>query len=193
MKLTDDMLIGKGSERECYMHPKDKTKVIKIQISNTTNRNQNNLDRYYYEYLATKSISYKHIAKFYGVVDTDKGVGLVFENILNHDDKNSLMLETIIKDRLLSHDVLSGLLLELKEYLAHYHILFIDTVMDNILCQETQKGVFKLVIIDGLGARRFGLKLWLHIHCRVWTYFKIRQKWHKLLFDYNELKNSIDS
>ncbi len=68
VNLTQKHFIAKGSERECYTHPKYHDKVIKIQISNTTNRNQNNLDEFYYDYLSSKNVSYKHIARYYGKI-----------------------------------------------------------------------------------------------------------------------------
>ena len=46
---------------------------------------------------------------------------------------------------------------ELKQYLEANGILFIDTSLTNIFCKKISKDKYKLIIVDGLGARRTGL------------------------------------
>ncbi|MCK5294816.1 MAG: hypothetical protein KAJ49_09200, partial [Arcobacteraceae bacterium] len=94
--LNQNLFIAKGAERECYINPQDKSKIVKIQYCNNINRNQNNLDIYYYNYLKTKNISYKHISKYYQEIQTNLGQGIVFESILDYNDIYSKAFEDII-------------------------------------------------------------------------------------------------
>ncbi len=69
-------------------------------------------------------------------------------------------------------------------------IVFGDVVLSNILCQEFKENEYKLIIVDGLGARRFGFKLWLHTRSKLFTKFRIKKQWKKLLDNYNDLKKT---
>ena len=49
--LTDKHFISKGGERNCYIHPNDETKVIKIVHRIEKHNEQNRLEYKYYEFL----------------------------------------------------------------------------------------------------------------------------------------------
>ena len=191
IELTEDLYIAKGAERECYVHPQDDTKVVKIQFNNNINRNQNDLDIYYYNYLKTKNISYLHIAKYYGTIETNKGIGLIFDRIIDYNGSLSKSFEDIITNKILSKTQQGFILDNLSTYLKENMIVFGDVVLSNILCQEYKKDHYRLMIIDGLGARRFGFKLWLHIHSKLFTKFRIYKQWKKLIDNYNKNPNGI--
>ena len=184
--LNDDSYISKGAERKCYAHPEDPSKLIKIQYKN--GRNQNNLDVFYYNHLSKSPISYSHIPKCYQKVDTTKGEGLVFDAIKNYDGEYAQSIEEIITLNTLSHDVEKQLLNELKVYLKKNLIIFGDVVLSNILCQEFEEKKYKLIIVDGLGARRFGLQFWLHTHSKFLTKIRIYKQWKKVINNYNEIE-----
>ncbi len=85
VSIDEKLYLAKGEERKCYIHPQDSSKIVKLEYSNATGRNQNDLDIYYHEYLARKKVSFKHMAKYYGVVNTNKGSGVVFERVVDYN------------------------------------------------------------------------------------------------------------
>ncbi len=187
IELTKDLYIAKGAERECYIHPNDSSKIIKIEFIDKIDRNQNELDNYYYTYLEKQNISFEYIPKYYGTIETNKGNAVVFDRIKNYDDSLAITFEEIIKEQTLSNIEEKQLLKQLQLYLLDNLIVFGDVVLSNILYQEYKKDIFRLIIIDGLGARRFGYKLWLHTHSKIYTRFRIKKQWNKLMNNYTSL------
>ncbi len=47
INLTKEFFIAKGGERECYIHPKDNSKVVKIIHRKGKNNEQNQLEYKY--------------------------------------------------------------------------------------------------------------------------------------------------
>ncbi len=191
IKIDENLYITKGAERKCYTHPCDNKKLLKIEYNNTIDRNQNKLDDYYYKYLQKKNVSFEHIPKYYGTIRTDKGEASIFEKIMDYNGSPSETFENIIKKQILSKEKEQNLLKELKNYLETNNIVFGDVVLSNILCQKIDRNNYKLIIIDGLGARRFGFKLWLHLHSKIFTKFRINKQWKKLLKNYNLVKGTL--
>ncbi len=187
INLDESLYIAKGAERECYLHPNDFTKVIKVEYNNSIDRNQNNLDLYYYNYLEKKNTSYSNIVKCYGEVETNIGSGVVFDAVKNDDGTFSQSFEDVIAQKTLSKEEESKLLLELQYYLSENNIVFGDVVLSNILCQKISKNNYKLIIIDGLGGRRFGFKLWMHMHSKLFTRLRIQKQFKKLMRNYKQL------
>ncbi len=103
----------------------------------------------------------------------------------------SYTFEEIVQKQILTNKEELALLNELKSYLETNNIVFGDVVLSNILCQKIDENNYKLIIVDGLGARRFGLKLYLHTHSKIFTKFRIKKQWSKLMRNYNQLKKSL--
>ncbi|RXI28674.1 YrbL family protein [Aliarcobacter trophiarum] len=185
--LTEEFLVARGGERDCYIHPLDSTKVIKVlYINNKINRNQNTLEYKYFKFLEKQNVPLSHITKCYGYIDTDLGEGLIFDRVYDYDGKTSMtFLDIIIKNRL-TKDVRDKMVEELKEYLFKYNILFVDIALYNVLCCEYEKDRYKLVIIDGLGGRRVGIKFFLYLNSKIFTKYKIRKSWKRFLVGYNK-------
>ncbi|MCT7512591.1 PhoP regulatory network YrbL family protein [Aliarcobacter cryaerophilus] len=185
--LTKELFFASGGERDCYVHPDNNKKLIKIEQNNKT-RNQNELEFLYYNYLEKNKISQEHIAKCYGYVDTNLGKGLVFEKIVNYNGTEALSFSDVISKNLLSDSKELELIEELKNYIFSNNILFVDVGFFNILCQEVEKDKFKLIIIDGLGGRRVGFKFNLYLKSSLFTKYKIKKQWKKTE---NEYKNAL--
>lgn len=89
--LTLSTLIGKGLHRECFIHPSDPSKCVKVVVhgnNQETKREQN-----YYHFLASKRIAMTMLPFFYGNVATNMGVGAVFDLVRDSDGKISHSLE----------------------------------------------------------------------------------------------------
>lgn len=186
LQLSHKEYLAKGGEREIYIHPFDTTKVIKIIFSKGKHNNQNKLDYEYFQYLKTKTIDYSHIAKCYDFVETNKGIGLICERIVNFDNSEIRTLSHCAKYRLLDEKILLNLISELKNYLVDNNILFVDASLANVFCQKVKHNTYKLIIFDGLGARRPGIKFWLYLHSSMMTKYKIKKQWKVFIDNYKK-------
>ena len=190
IELTKDDFIARGGERDCYIHPLDSTKVIKIThgYSDEASRNQNDLEYKYFEYLKKLNKPFSHITKCYGYIDTNLGKGIVSDKVYDYNGKISMtFLDTITQNKF-TKDEENSLVEDLKDYLFKNNILFIDINFSNIYCCEYEKGKYRLMIIDGLGAIRLGIKFWLYLKSELFTKYKIRKQWKKFYRKIEEIR-----
>ncbi|RLA82595.1 MAG: hypothetical protein DRG78_06760 [Epsilonproteobacteria bacterium] len=185
LELNKENIIAKGGERNCYLHPLDNKKLIKIIHAKGKHGNQNKLEQIYMSYLNKNQIDLSHIAKYYGEVDTNIGTGLIYEKIMDYDNKETKSLRYYVAKNQLPNNI-DNLIDNLKLYLEKNNILFVDNGLINIFCQKITKDKYKLVIIDGLGAKRFGLKFWFYMHSKIYTRYKIKKQWIKFIKTYKK-------
>lgn len=181
ISLTEKNLIAKGSERKCYLHPQDNSKVIKIIYSDGTHNHQNDLEYIYMNYLVKNNKDLSLLTQCYGYVKTNLGVGLVFDRVLDFDYTASKSFRYYIANKLIPVDHQHQLLRTLQEYLEQNVILFVDTSLTNIFCQRINDEEYQLIIVDGLGAKRMGLKFWLYRKFQLYAKYKMKRQWAKLL------------
>jgi len=191
--LDKDDFLQSGSERDCYIHPIENNKVVKIIRETKKDGGQNDIEYKYYKYLEKYNASLVHIPQCYGFINTNLGKGLVFDKIVNFDNTQSQQFKYYIKDKLLTNSQENELLEELKQYLEKNKILFVDASLRNVLCQKISEDNYKLMIIDGLGGRRPGLKSTLYIQRVLLPYhiYKIKKQWKMLLFQIYKVKKGI--
>lgn len=184
--LDNSLLIAKGGERACYVHPNDDTKVIKILYSNLDkHNNQNKLEFIYMNYLKKKKVDISYVTDCYGYIQTNLGEGLVFDRVLDYDGIPSKSFRYYLANKMISEELQQKLLDELKNNIQENLILFIDTSLTNIFCQKIADNQYKLIIVDGLGAKRLGIKFFLYRQSKIYTKYKIKRQWAKLMKMYN--------
>lgn len=77
-------------------------------------------------------------------------------------------------------------------YLEKNSILFVDTSLTNIFAQKISPSEFKIVIVDGLGAKRTGVKFFMYQYSKLYTKYKIKKQWKKFMKMYEkDIKRSI--
>lgn len=183
--LTDDLYLGKGRERAGYLHPNDEAKILKIVHSPLENLNQNELEYDYIKFLEKKHIPLTHLCKCYGSIKTNLGKAYIFDRVKDYNGKTSISFKDIVLKNTLSKDIELELISELKKYIFKYNILFIDIALSNILCQEIEKRKYKLILTDGIGGKRPGLKTKLYQHSKLFTKYKVIKQWDKFIDKYN--------
>ena len=151
--LKDENFIGKGNERACYVHPEDCNKAIKITYENNNRKEskQTKLEvKYYKELEKRKMINFKHLPKYFGEVETDKGRGFVVELVRDYNGEVSKTFEFYLKQ--------NGVFKYQKEletykqyFLDNYIIFNYGMMPKNILLRKNSETDFDLVLIDGLG------------------------------------------
>ncbi|MGB6328777.1 MAG: YrbL family protein [Halarcobacter sp.] len=182
--LNDNDFLGTGGERNCYIYPRDEKKVIKIVKKLDKHNNQNILEYTYIKYLEKQDVDFSYIPKCYGFVNTNFGEGLVVQRIKNYDNSEIRTMSFYIKHNLWEDDYSMKLINDLKAYLFKNDILFVDASLSNIFCQKISKNEYKLIIFDGLGARRPGIKFWLYMKLKFFARYKIKKQWDVFLKNY---------
>ena len=151
--LKDENFIGKGNERACYVHPEDCNKAIKITYENNNRKEskQTKLEvKYYKELEKRKMTNFKHLPKYFGEVETDKGRGFVVELVRDYNGEVSKTFEFYLKQNGVFR--YQKELETYKQYFLDNYIIFNYGMMPkNILLRKNSETDFDLVLIDGLG------------------------------------------
>ncbi len=185
--LNNALKVGEGTERVCYEHPNDNSKVIKVTKKGVKSREQNKIDSVYYKYLEEKNVDFSHLPLCYGYIRTTLGNGLIFDKVSNYDGSDIYTFEYVLKYNLLENEIQKKILRDLVEYIVDNNILFIDVSLPNIVCHKDIEGKYRLVIIDGLGSRHLGLKFWLYRNFSFLAKRKIEKQIKKLYENFEKL------
>ena len=149
------MLIGVGSERKCYIHPHDKRKCIKItyKFGQRTSVRCKREIKYSLKYSSLPE-SFSSIPKYFGKVNTNMGIGHVFELVLDYDGNISSKLTEYIHKKELKKP-LKDKISELHDSLLQARVLVSDFHPGNIVVKKNNAEDFELVVIDGYGNSDF--------------------------------------
>lgn len=139
--LKNAKKIGSGETRNCYQHPNESDKCIKILKEHMVD-DINHREYKYYRHLNKKRVTFRHIPKCYGFVKTTLGQGLVFDLIAG---SNTVVFEDYLRRGDSEKNSAEELLSKLEQYLFENAISFIDTGLRNLVLSKN-----KLFIIDGL-------------------------------------------
>ena len=177
IELDPHALVGKGLHRECFVHPNDPMRCIKIVVSGSGNENRR--EQGYYAELARKGISWEMLPKFYGLVETNLGEGAVFDLIRDYDGRISLTLRHYLSSEqftALHGNALREALQALKGYLLQHRIITMTLKPKNILFQMDSADTGKLVIVDNIGNSDFIPLVKFSSRLAKW---KILRKWRR--------------
>lgn len=150
ININQKDLIGKGTNRSCYLHPDNNCLCIKITHSNDNSEMIKEIK--YYKELEKRNISWEHIAEYHGSVQTTLGKGEVFDLVRDYDGEISKTLLYYIQkeERTASISNPVHLLKYLKEYTLEQLVVVKDLNTKNILVQKSSQNDCKLVLIDGV-------------------------------------------
>jgi hypothetical protein len=156
INLDKSSFVGKGLHRECYRHPENKNLCIKVVVSGNADESQR--EKRYCRHLEKRGISWDMIPKFYGDIETNLGLGSVFDLVLDHDGEVSKTLEYYLSSNKKTeehYDGLSNSLFLLKDYLLQQQIITMTLKPKNISCKKMKSGSFRLFVIDNIGNSDF--------------------------------------
>jgi hypothetical protein len=152
LKLESSSLIGRGLRRECYFHPADENKCVKVVVAG--DHRETVREQSYYRLLDKRDISWKMLARFYGNAETDRGPGAVFELIRDYNGEVSKTLEHYISSDNstdINYQDLSRALSVLKQYLLKWKIVTMTIRPGNVVFKKNNASEGALVIIDNIG------------------------------------------
>ena len=172
--LSEADIFGKGYHRTCYRHPNDASLCIKIMKKTQLKELDREIE--YYEILAKKNISWDLLSKYHGQVETNEGLGEVFDLILDSSGDVSKTFEHYLKEpHVEPTEELLNSLVELKSYMLKNAIVTTAIKPRNIVYQKSDSGN-RAVIIDDIGNTEF---IPLSTYYKVFARAKIKRKWKK--------------
>ena len=177
LTLKSSSLIGRGLRRECYFHPDDENKCIKVVVAG--DQKETVREQVCYRLLEKRNISWKMLARFYGNVETNRGPGAVFELIRDYSGDVSKTLEHYLSTDNsidLNYQDLSRALPVLKQYLLNWKIVTMDIKPQNIVYKKNNTSEGALVVIDNIGNSDF---IPVCNYVDFMAVRKIRRKWQQ--------------
>lgn len=152
--LSNQTPLGTGRHRQCYLHPENAQRCIKI-IYHTSQGGLKETKRElrYYAHLSGYLKDWSGIPQYYGTVETDLGTGYVYDVITDFDGKPSVTLKAFAAQCCYDRDVvmLREVLKKLKRYLHDNHIVTMTLKPQNILCRRVSESEVIPVVCDNIG------------------------------------------
>ncbi len=155
LHIKNTFLVGKGTNRECYIHPDDSSKCLKVTVSNDHKESWREIR--YYQLLQKRNITWDMLARFYGTVETDMGEAMVCDLPRDYNGEISKTLYSYLstaENTKLIHNPLP-LLYQLHDYIISQRIIVKDLNFRNMLYQKLSDTEANLIIIDGIGNHEF--------------------------------------
>lgn len=150
LHLSEQMVINKGRERVCYIHPENNQLVIKIPRNSrgrNSGANQDELQGYRILRKEGKDLSF--VSHCHGFIDTDRGQGLVCDCIRDDD---GAIAKTIWDIVVLQDDCDVDYIIKVAEKLCDFlmtnQIWLFDLNLKNIVLKQLADGNYKPYIID---------------------------------------------
>lgn len=154
--LSPSLLVGKGLHRECYVHPEDPNRCIKVVVSGSAAETRR--EQAYYRFLEKRKISWELLPRFYGNVDTHLGRGAVFDLIRDQNGEISKPLTHYLDHADIANlyaEQLNQALWELKHYLVREKIITMTLKAKNMVYCKTSDTGGRIIIVDNIGNSDF--------------------------------------
>jgi len=152
LKINEELFIGSGGHQATYVHPIDATKCIKIP--HDKNDGDVRKEMRYRRICAGKLAKSKLVTEFFGTVETNLGLGYVFERVIDYDGKTSRDMKKFLPTSKPDAKTLQQIwtvLLNFKSDFLSENIAIVDTDIENFMVQETAPNFFRVRIVDNIG------------------------------------------
>jgi hypothetical protein len=179
IELKPDTMVGKGLHRECYVHPSNPNRCIKVVV--LRGEEETRREQAYYQFLQKRQITWEMLPQFYGVEPTSMGPGAVFDLVRDADGEVGKTFEHYFESPELTEQNLTGLLTSLqalKTYLFSQNIITMSIKPKNIIYQRLDEQSGVAVIIDNIGNSD---AIPLASYCRAFGKIKMTRKWNKFI------------
>ena len=148
--LPDDLFIGSGRMRDCYLHPDNPDLLIKVRNGHCPEgKDPNGFELAHWERIRRVHGKLPGIIDCHGYVETDRGTGLVVDCVRNHDGSLAPPLAVIL-DSPRGWDlerIRAGLAAYLEE-LVNRNIQLFDLNAGNLVIRKGENGTLQPVSID---------------------------------------------
>lgn len=155
---SDPLVVGVGRHKVCYIHPEDPRKCIKV-IYNPDPHAFQEIKREvaYYRRLEKYLKDWSGLPRFYGEIDTNFGIGYVYDRIIDFDGRPSETMDQRYRDIHTKASFIEEkqLVDNLEKYLLDNHVVTMTLKPYNILCHRISRNKFFPVICDNIGVAAF--------------------------------------
>ena len=182
VNITDDLFLGKGGHRACYRHPVDKTKCIKI-ILNSDGARTVNFELDFLRTLHKRGFYPKLIPRYYGMIETSKGTGYVYDLVQNEDGTPALTLDDFLKNPELlnsSREKLLKLMNSLHKDLYDNQVIVRSLEAWNVLFPRAADGTLSIRLVNDLG---MPYRLKIPYHNSYAAHKHVEKHWKKFKHD----------
>ena len=152
LEIRQELFIGAGGHQATYIHPVDKTKCIKIP--HTPDDGDVRKEMRYRKMCARKLENSRLVTEFFGTVETNLGLGYVFERVLDFNGNTSKDLKDFLPQTAPDTQTLQRIwtvLLNFKSDFLRENIAIVDTDITNFMVQEPAPGSYRVRIVDNIG------------------------------------------
>lgn len=177
IELDPHSLVGKGLHRECYVHPEDPSRCVKIVVAGSGKENRR--EQAYYAALERRGVTWEMLPRFHELVRTNLGEGAVFDLVRDYDGRISFTLGHYLASEQLTSlhaAALRRALENLKNYLLDNRIITMTLKPKNVLFQLATADTGKLLIVDNIGNSDL---IPLADYSARLAQWKIRRKWRR--------------
>ena len=141
LTINEELFIGSGGHQATYVHPLDPRKCIKIP--HLKDDGDVRKEMRYRRICAAKLERSKLVTEFFGTVETNLGLGYVFERVIDYDGKTSRDMKKFLPTTRPDAHFKSDFLRE--------NIAIVDTDIENFMVQETAPDSYRVRIVDNIG------------------------------------------
>ena len=191
IELTEDMFIGKGTQKAVYAYPGDASKCIKVKI---IAKNADMLKELAYRKVLQRTGKHKKmLPEYYGCVKTNLGDGYVFEYIRDFDGSASKSLYEYLHNpniaiKLLQVDIYQVLRRFRDEYIKEM-VVTSDVDSRNFLVQRLSSNSFRIMIVDNLGTPNIiRLAYWFDCVAK----YRAKKYWRRFIKEMTEEYPQLD-
>ncbi|MBO4780302.1 MAG: hypothetical protein J5497_06675 [Selenomonadaceae bacterium] len=152
LTINEELFIGSGGHQATYIHPLDATKCIKIPHAQDDGDVRKEMR--YRRICAGKLERSRLVTQFFGTVETNLGLGYVFERVLDYNGKTSLDMKKFLPTTRPDSATLQRIwtiLFNFKSDFLSENIAIVDTDIENFMVQESKPGVYRVRIVDNIG------------------------------------------
>ncbi|SDP05066.1 YrbL family protein [Selenomonas ruminantium] len=177
IEMREELFLGDGNHKEVYIHPQDKSKCVKLLFTD----DDPDMSR---EFRYRRALG-KHVddmpllTKYYGTVETDKGIGYVFERVMDYDGACSRTLLAELEDPTDKA--------KLEQVMQDFHREFMREKFapagvdpDNFLVQRVSPEKSVVRIIDNIGT---SAKIPLEYYVGFLAKRRAKKYWNRLVAD----------
>ncbi|MDR1285572.1 MAG: hypothetical protein LBJ88_05180 [Campylobacteraceae bacterium] len=178
--LSDEYFIGKGSHKQCFIHPKNNRLCIKLPYNKDGEKDVKR-ELKYFNLLKERGVDCDILPKYYGSVSTNIGVGYVFDLIKDYNGQVPQNLNDYLSSDILLEANFSILVNELKILKAKMLLCEIITMgifPINILCKKNSENLYSFILINDMGSAAL---IPIEYYFSFAAHNRVNRKWEKFV------------
>lgn len=148
--LDDTLLVGRGTLRACYLHPQDKTLIIKVGLPDRVGGDDANRKEFLsYQQIRHRHENLDHISHCHGFVETDRGTGLVCDCIRDSGGEIAKTIwDIVVNEEACDIENTLEAARTLCDYLIANDFFLFDINLKNIVLRKGRENNYRAYAID---------------------------------------------